>query len=56
MTLTQAIQSHSSVNLYFDIVNNRWINVIITMLLPCVLAALSIWGVYLSKHRFFLYY
>jgi hypothetical protein len=53
MTLLQALQPHSSVDIYFDIVNNRWISVAVTMLLSCVLATLSIWGIFFSRHRMF---
>jgi hypothetical protein len=51
MTLLQALQPHSSVDIYFDIVNNRWVSVAVVMLLSCILATLSIWGIFLSKHR-----
>jgi len=53
MTLLQALQPHSSVDIYFDIVNNRWIIVAVVMLFSCILATLSIWGIFLSKHRMF---
>lgn len=51
MSLFQALQPHSSVNLYFDIVNSHWINVAAVTLFSGILAALSIWGIFLSKHR-----
>ncbi len=53
MSLVQAIQPHSSVDLYLDIANNRWLNVAVVLFTSAFLVIITIRGIFISRLRNF---
>ncbi|HEX3019238.1 MAG TPA: hypothetical protein VHP36_03005, partial [Chitinispirillaceae bacterium] len=51
ISVIQSILPHSSVSVYLDITNKRWINVAMVFLLSAILAAIAIRGIINSKHK-----
>ncbi len=45
MLLFQSLQPHSSVNLYFDIVNAKWMSIVLVICTSCTFCCLAGWGI-----------
>ncbi len=53
MLITQTVQPHSSVSVFFDIMNKHWISIATVMSFSGILFILTVRGIINSKHRIF---